>query len=353
MELLIQKVYEKCPRAVILSDQSKEPFEVVRLSSFTLDSMPAQSPRLNTLQTLMHSDDALITNPNILKPLVCNGDGTNQGWQFVDDERRCGFFSCVEKPNSISSRYCEYHTVEIIRCIEGLPDHVAVKVPSNFLGAPQVTEGTRAKLNIPKEWFQEPSKTLLIDFEFIQLTDDRSPIPLQMSVRQLDGKAILECNVQHHVTLDDLCDELGELSNSSRQQVQTTFTRCYDDIKMNGLTIPDIKQRLVSLGIDQSTRVLSWCSAADMQCLLLILRGRAGLMQNKISHKTAKNFQRINLFHLCKSLFPDLPNGTLGVVQKYIGARCEQEDPPLTRDYHSASYDTHALAEIIAGLMKI
>lgn len=67
-----------------------------------------------------------------------------------------------------------------------------------------------------------------------------------------------------------------------------------------------------------------------MQNLLLVLRGRAGLIQDKISHKTAKNFQGINFLHLCKSLFPDLPNGTLGAVHKYIGARCEQEDPPLT-----------------------
>jgi hypothetical protein len=353
LRLLIQKVYEKCPRATIAPNQSKEPFGVLRLSSFTLHSTPIESPRLKTLQTLMHSNDALIANPDILAPFVFSGEGTNQGCQFVDDERRCGFISCVGKPNSISSRYCEYHATEIIRCIDALPDQVPVKLPSNFLGEPQVTEGTRAQLNLLKEWFKEPSKTLLIDPEFIQMLDDRSPIPFQMSIRQLDGKAVLECNVQHHVTLDGLYDELGRLSNSSKQQAETTFTRCYDDIKMNGLTIPDIKQRLANLGIDQSSRVLSWSSAADMQCLLLILRGRARFLQNKISHKKAKNFQSINLLQLCRSLFPDLPNCMLGVVHRYIGARCEQQDPPLNRDYHNASYDTYALAEIIAGLMKI
>ncbi|KAF3399032.1 hypothetical protein DPV78_007134 [Talaromyces pinophilus] len=200
LRLLIQKVYEKCPRATIAPNQSKEPFGVLRFSSFTLHSTPVESPRLKTLQTLMHSNDALTANPDILAPFVLSGEGTNQGWQFVDDERRCGFISCVEKPNSNSSRYCEYHATEIIRCIDALPDQVPVKLPSNFLGEPQVTEGTRAQLNLLKEWFKEPSKTLLIDFEFIQMLDDRSPIPFQMSIRQLDGKAVLECNVQHHVT---------------------------------------------------------------------------------------------------------------------------------------------------------
>lgn len=185
------------------------------------------------------------------------------------------------------------------------------------------------------------------------MTNEKSPIPFQMSIRQLDGKAVLECNIQHHVALADLYDELGEPSTSSKQQAQTTYARCYDDIEMNGLTIPDIKQRLMSLGIDQSTRVLSWGSAADMQCLLLILRGTVGFIQDRISHKTAKNFQSINLLHLCRSLLPDLPNKTLGAVHGCIGAPCEQNDPPLTRDYHSASYDTYALAEIVAGLMKI
>lgn len=137
LRLLIQKVYEKCPRATIAPNQSKEPFGVLRLSSFTLHSTPVQSPRLKTLQTLMHSNDALIANPDILAPFVLSGEGTNQGWQFVDDERRCGFFSCVEKPNSISSRYCEYHATEIIRSIDALPDQIPVKLPSNFLGNPK------------------------------------------------------------------------------------------------------------------------------------------------------------------------------------------------------------------------
>lgn len=106
-----------------------------------------------------------------------------------------------------------------------------------------------------------------------------------------------------YVTLDDLYDEPGILY--SKQQAQILPERCYDDINMNSLTIPGTKQRLVSLGIEQSTRGLLWASAVDMQCLLLILRGKPGFVQDKIQ-RNGKEHSAYQTFASLQDYLPGL-----------------------------------------------
>jgi hypothetical protein len=84
-----------------------------------------------------------------------------------------------------------------------------VKVPGLAdLRTPNVNQ-EQHRLNLLKKWFEQTSKTWLIDFEFVQLIGDQSPIPIQMSIRQLDGKVIFECNVNHNVTWSQFRDALS------------------------------------------------------------------------------------------------------------------------------------------------
>lgn len=350
IRLLIRKVYETGLEVEFLSNPIGKCFEVLKLSSFTLASSRVLSQRLQKLHTVMHSD-VLAENPGYLSHFVSKA--LHLGWHLVDNEHRCRFLSCVEKVKGLSSDYCMYHSAEIIRSIETFPDHVAVNVPDLVdLGTPEVNQEEH-RLAVLNEWFKQPSKTWLIDFEFVQLRGEQSPIPLQMSIRQLDGRPVLECNIDHNVTSEKFRGALAELSTSCKNLGYQTFERCYDDIETNGLTPPQIKEHLENIGYDKNTRVLSWSSSADMQCLLVLLRGRTGLVQDKISHTTAKNFQGINLRDLCRKLFPRLPNDTLSVVHRYLGVPSDQDVPPLIRAYHSASYDTYALAQIVARLKRL
>jgi DNA polymerase III epsilon subunit-like protein len=87
-----------------------------------------------------------------------------------------------------------------------------------------------------------------------------------------------------------------------------------------------------------------------MQCFLRILTGKDGLIHGKISHLTSRNFQAINIGDLCRKLLPNLPSRRLESVKEYL---VRGKENMASRNYHNASYDTRAMAEIVEALVRL
>ncbi|PWY79275.1 hypothetical protein BO70DRAFT_363033 [Aspergillus heteromorphus CBS 117.55] len=131
----------------------------------------------------------------------------------------------------------------------------------------------------------------------------------------------------------------------------TLFLRCYGGIETNGETPSKISEYITNVCrySKSDIQILSWFSAHDMQCFLRILSGKDKLIQSKFSHLNASNFQGVNLGELCRKLLPKLPSKQLQAVNEYLVGH----KGTSAKNYHNASYDTGAVAEIVEALVHL
>ncbi|KAJ5429176.1 hypothetical protein N7491_006192, partial [Penicillium cf. griseofulvum] len=186
----------------------------------------------------------------------------------------------------------------------------------------------RKKLQL-KVLYGRPEKTWILDFEYISMPKRYSPIPLQLAIRQLDGKLLYQGNIDYGLSMKEFMD---------------VTSSCYGGLSTNGETSLQVRDQIIKVCScnPDDVKILSWFATQDMQCFLRILTGCNELVQDKISHKGHKNFQTINIGILCEKLFPDLLSTTLQSVHEFLsggeGSRGK---------YHTASYDTEAMATIV------
>ncbi|KAE8324511.1 hypothetical protein BDV39DRAFT_217048 [Aspergillus sergii] len=165
-----------------------------------------------------------------------------------------------------------------------------------------ITDKTRNSLQHLKILYKMPKKIWFIDFAFILLQGNYSPILLQLAIRQLDGK----------------CYVISKYSPIKYRNMKKLFRACYKGHKAKGKTSLQVRDQIVEeCAYDaEDTQILSWLSSQDMQCYS---RSWQGVMN-------------VNIGYLCQKLFP-------GLTSK---GSCEE--------YYTASYDTEAMAEIVQVL---
>lgn len=214
-----------------------------------------------------------------------------------------------------------------------------------------MTEETRDTLRQLKDmYYSEPEKTWIMDFEFITMPAGYSPIPLQLAIRQIDGKLFYSGNVDYAMSMKDMICQNSSYVSDKHQMMSTLFLRCYGALKTNGEP-PSIIRKHIMYGSgyeEREIQLLSWFSSLDMQCFFRILSGEDGLIQAKLSHKNSKNFQSVGAGFLCRRLFPHLPSSSLENVHRYI-----TNGAAFNGNYHSAVFDTEAMADIISALVKL
>lgn len=152
------------------------------------------------------------------------------------------------------------------------------------------------------------------------------------------------------MSMKDMICQLSPYVSDKHQMMSTLFLRCYGALKTNGERPSIIKEHIMyDSGYEKrEIQLLSWFSPLDMQCFLRILSGEDGLIQAKLSHKNSKNFQSVGVGFLCRKLLPHLPSTSLEIVHRYV-----TNGATFNGNYHSAVFDTEAMADIISALVKL
>ncbi|KAJ0413430.1 hypothetical protein BJY00DRAFT_322035 [Aspergillus carlsbadensis] len=209
----------------------------------------------------------------------------------------------------------------------------------------------RKKLQL-KLMYDQPENNWIIDFEYASMPKRYSPVPLQLAIRQLDGKLVFSCNINYNLSMEKFIEMTSSYASDKNGMMGTLFLRCYDDVRTNGKTPLQAREQILKVCDYSPERIniLSWYSMQDMQCFLRILSKGNELMQDKISHQGHKNFQTVKVGPLCGKLFPGLLSTRLQSVYEHLNEAKSGSSPG---DYHTASYDTEVMAAIINHLVKL
>jgi hypothetical protein len=365
--LMVEKVFEK-GLEVTFNIPPIKPFQLVKLSQFTLEQGTSESDQNPTDNNSGFSTTKHIENHLSSEKVVSNSEkkflqalhrafksNAGRGLKYVDDQRRCMYYSCPMPWESSKTYYCSYHTRELIKHFVGASDltrhTITTPAPSHQLRIASGLDHPRSTLEKLAVMYSKPKKTWVMDFEFINPFHQYSPIPLQVAIRQIDGELLYSGNVDYQLSMQEYIDTASPYVSQKHGMMGTIFLRCYKGLQTNGESPLAISNHIRNVcGYDEEVQLLSWVSAIDMQCFLRILTGGNGLIQKRISHVDASNFQTLDVSKLCRQLFPDLTSGTLESVHKYL---CKNTKAANGETYHHASYDTAAMVDIIKVLVEL
>ncbi|KAL9105827.1 MAG: hypothetical protein Q9227_009059 [Pyrenula ochraceoflavens] len=304
-----------------------------------------------------------IRRSNDHRSLASTSSSSLQGsWSGLESDRRSN-----DHRSSSSVRVTPL--LERLQALRGPVNHCELPVVAPFEKQldraskvrPDVTEQLLARmpeldaqirhrmLRLAMLYFDFPDQTLLVDFEFFSLSHEREHIPLQISVRRLTGDTIIGDNIDHQMTADDMYEEIRPYMNarSARESAKdcrraafyACFEKAYGDSSTHGYTLSEIREDLLRAGYTDDYTILSWACTNDIAMLNKIMAGDDELVFHS---RPAKNL--IDIHALCKHLLK-LPNYQLSTVHQ---ALC---DVPPNFQYHSAIFDTWALAGIVSALV--
>ncbi|KAE8328336.1 hypothetical protein BDV39DRAFT_192208 [Aspergillus sergii] len=274
-----------------------------------------------------------------------------KNYSLVDGKKKCLILTCP-LPQELYSGYCKHHSSRIIQYVSSL------KAMGAELPMPQwelkLTDDAMTDVKaLSTSYHRSPQNTWVIDFEYISLSGDMSPIPLQFAIRQLDGKLLLAENVHYGLSLEDFLVKINTWENEDRH-VQVLFTHCYGDIVTNGLRPDEIRDE-INHNLNYSAErisIISWFSPQDMQCFQRLLSGSPELIVPKKSHHLCSNFQNIDVGRLLKKLLPmNWSSLSLPVVHSSLLA--SQGRSGDKGEYHTAAYDTEAVTDIVKEITTL
>ncbi|KAL2814114.1 hypothetical protein BJX63DRAFT_431516 [Aspergillus granulosus] len=269
--------------------------------------------------------------------------------RFVDGKLKCELPSCPLAGQRPSSNFCVYHTETLLEHLETCESRRS-RTEKWQLSSKRLDTDAQNDLHALKELYtKRPDRTWIIDFEFVTLGGGIwSPIPLQLAIRTIDGRLLFADNVEYNLNLEGLLARVASVGSVS-QSLSSFVTRCYGGLRTNGQTPRNIRDIIIGkLKYDRSEiNVLSWFSVQDMQCFQRIINAKDDeLIVPKHSHLNCTNFQVIKLYMLLKGLLPPTwPSLQLGVV--HTSLLRSQGKSPKQLDYHTAKYDTEAVADLI------
>ncbi|KAF9890394.1 hypothetical protein FE257_006062 [Aspergillus nanangensis] len=274
------------------------------------------------------------------------------GERIVDGMPRCEYQTCP-LPKAASSRYCQIHSTEILRIASNM-DRRRTPVDQRSFELRwelSLAEGCDSQLKLLKSYLIEsPSCNWIIDFEFLSIRE-KSPIPIQVSIRQLDGQLLLSTNVDYDMSLAQVIEVASPYTGAN---MGPFLMRVYGSYRTNGLQPSEIQARIVNmLKYDPAkTNIFCWYSAQDMQCFQRILTGANEVIVERQDHLSCRNFNIINIATLCQKLLPSAwPSMALEIVHAaLLQAQSKEVNISL---YHNANYDTQAVADIVKAMVEL
>ncbi|PIG83165.1 hypothetical protein AARAC_010186 [Aspergillus arachidicola] len=274
-----------------------------------------------------------------------------KNYSLVDGKKKCLILTCP-LPQELYSGYCKHHSSRIIQYVSSLKA-MGAELPMPQWELKLTDDAITDVKALSTSYHGSPQNTWVIDFEYISLSGDMSPIPLQFAIRQLDGKLLLAENVHYGLSLEDFLVKLNTWENAERH-VQVLITHCYGDIVTNGLRPDEIRDEIIH-NLNYSAErisIISWFSPQDMQCFQRLLSGSPELIVPKESHHLCSNFQNIDVGRLLKKLLPmNWPSLSLPAVHSSLLA--SQGRSGDKGEYHTAAYDTEAVTDIVKEITTL
>lgn len=277
------------------------------------------------------------------------------GERMVDEKPRCEFHTCPF-PKAPSSRYCDIHSAEILRIIASDPDR-GDETERGDQQAPEwqlsLRQDCEMDLRHLKQYYlANPEANWIIDFEFLSIRT-KSPIPLQLSIRQIDGKPLLDTNVDYGISL---VETIETASQHTAANLGPSLFRVYESYRTNGLKPSHVRARIQDeLGYNPNkVNIFSWFSSQDMQCFRRILTGANGVIVERQTHADSNNFNQINIAALCQKLLPaGWPSMVLETAHYSLLKSKSRQADSQSDQYHTAAYDTQAVTDIVEAMIEL
>ena len=334
--------------------ESNIPFNLIR-QVLVLEHTPqsqeddsAEEPRVDTDR--QGSMTAKLKRRNLMKRnslflLLRSGE------RLVDNKPRCEFQTCPLLKVA-NSRYCDIHSAGILQMASSRSTERKIGDTENlqFEWNLAPTSHCERQLRLLKEYFLEsPRINWIIDFEFLSIRA-KSPIPLQVSIRQMNGETLLSTNIDYGISLSEIIEAATPYTGAN---MGPFLVRLYESYRTNGMRPSQIRGYILKLGYNpDKVNIFSWYSAQDMQCFQRILTGTDEVIVERQSHLPCKNFNKINIAALCRKLLPPRwPSMTLEATHTSL---LESQSRYVHTDlYHTAEYDTQAVADIVRAMIEI
>lgn len=281
---------------------------------------------------------------------------------LVDGLPSCHMFhDCHLKPQT-GSRYCEYHSTTLMKLVMSsierngkitatmLEDMTqSLLKPSRLQNSPQDKDDL--------EWLRRlyhttPGTTWLIDAEFTVLTEGKCALAGEFSIRDLRGNDLFSFTVDYGgASLQELEDivgpyltyNLGPGREHRLRMFRGFFHRRYSGLVTKGHSLPQIRNRIKSLGYSSETHtLLSWSSVADLQIFFRFLDDDDSILVDSTSPKHA-----MNVAALCSHMVPEaVSSRKLDILHPLL---CP--DTTIIK-YHDAAADTLAMYEVIKAMVE-
>ncbi|CAI7631166.1 unnamed protein product [Penicillium glandicola] len=315
------------------------------------DPRPGRGLRLETIEETLKQDTHTSHEREFRKKLVhALKISARKSLEHINGDKRCLYYTCPEPQEVPVSYYCRHHSESLVSYVMNPVEPINLPAYQGQAREMNITDQTRDILQQLKVLYGRPEKTWILDFEYVSMPKRYSPIPLQLAIRQLDGKLLYQGNIDYGLSMKRFMDATSPYVSDKHGMMGTLFLRCYGGLNTNGETSLQVRDQILKVcSYDpDDIMILSWFAAQDMQCFLKVLTGSNEVVQDKISHEGHENFQTINIGTLCRKLFPGLLSTTLQSVHEFLsggeGSRGE---------YHTASYDTEAMATIVKALVQL
>ncbi|KAF9885882.1 hypothetical protein FE257_012262 [Aspergillus nanangensis] len=271
--LVVDEILDKAPR-VVFTIQPERPFQLVKLEEFKLEheahedmiiSESLHHPTgngltLKDIEDYFHDEGAVPALKKDYRSRLRHALklGIQKGFDIVDKRRRCLFFTCPHLPEFQTTYYCRYHSAAIIRHALKEPDLPLVNMSVSAFSKPEalITEKSRHVLEKLKAMYSKPEMVWIMDFEYISMPGNLSPIPLQLAIRNIDGGLVYSANVDYGLSMEDLMEQLSKMMG-------TLFLRCYNALETNGQKISAIRRDIFNnCGYTKNNiQLLSWLAS--------------------------------------------------------------------------------------------
>ncbi|KAE8364939.1 hypothetical protein BDV27DRAFT_144904 [Aspergillus caelatus] len=176
------------------------------------------------------------------------------------------------------------------------------------------------KGNLQHEWNLSPRS--YCERELTLLKKAKSPIPLQVSIRQMDGETLLSTNINYGISLSETIEAATPYTGAN---MGPFLVRLYESYRTNGMKPSQIRGYILKLGYSpDKVNIFSWYSAQDMQCFQRILTGMDEVIVERRSHLPCKNFNTINIAALMSEAFASrvpVSKGAWSIISFRIGYR--------------------------------
>lgn len=121
--------------------------------------------------------------------------------KHINGEKGCLCYTCPEPQEVPISYYCRHHSESLINYVMNPAETINLPAYREQERGINITDQTRVILQQLKVLYGRPEKTWILDFEYISMPKRYSPIPLQLAIRQLDGKLIYQRNIDYGLSM--------------------------------------------------------------------------------------------------------------------------------------------------------